>query len=142
MQVHDPGDSLIHSIGKDLSGIAEDIAEVTLDNIMDDGLGRDLPIVGTVVGLARAAVSVRDRLLLKKILLFLHELGTVPKEERQAFVQKLAEDTQFERRVGERLLMLLDRHDHLDKPRLLARIFGAYIGGAINHDRFEQFSTL
>lgn len=43
-------DSLIDSIGSSqVTELAQDFAEVTLDSILDDGLIKDIPIVGTIV---------------------------------------------------------------------------------------------
>ena len=70
-----------------------------------------------LIGVIRAAGSVRDPLLAKKLGRFLFALQSVPLDERQAFHDSLM-DRADRRRVGEALLLLLDRLDDMDKPEL------------------------
>jgi hypothetical protein len=135
-----PGeDSVVDIVASDAIDIAADLGEITLDRFLDDGFLKDIPFVGTAVKLYRAGVGIGAFLFTQKLLRFLGQLAEVPKAEREAFARRLDQDRDQKRKVGEHLLLLLERQDEMRKPALLARAFQAYIRGEID---FAQFQAL
>jgi hypothetical protein len=134
-------DAVVTAIGSpDLQeGLAE-LGEVGLDHIMSDGVLRDVPILGTLLNTVRAAGHVRDALFVRKLARFFQALDKVPFEQRQAFCASLGSTTE-RRRVGEALLLLLDRLDDMSKPELVARAFRAYMRGEIDRRQFELLAS-
>ena len=138
----DIGSSLIENLGS--SGFAEalqDIAEVALDSGLMNGIAKDIPVIGTIVHLGKAAVTIRDYFLVKKVLIFLGSLGETTSEQRQAFAKKIEADPKHRERVGEAIMLLLDRYDHLDKASLMAKVFCACIREEIDYNKFLRIST-
>lgn len=84
----------------DLQDAVGDLAEAGIDQLLKDGFLRDVPILGGVIGVIRAAGSVRDLLLAKKLGRFLLALQSVPLRERQRFHDSLGDGAE-RRRVGE-----------------------------------------
>jgi len=143
IEVSDLGQSLIQTLFRsELPDITQDIAEVALDSFLSEGVFREVPIVDTIVRLGKTYATIRDYFLLKKVLRF---LGTVKEQtthsERDAFAETLDADENYGRRVGETLLVLLDRYDHIDKSRLMALLFSGYLRQEIDHDDFFRLST-
>lgn len=140
----DIGLSLIETIASpDLADLAQDFGEIALDGILKDGLLKDLPVFSSIVGVAKVAISIRDKLLVRKLLHFLHELGDTTEEERRKFLQQFANDPKEQRKVGENLILLLDRLDNLDKPTMVAKLFKAYLKGDIrDYDEFVYYSSV
>ncbi len=133
--------SLIESIARtDLKDVATQFAEVGLDSVLDDGVVREIPIIGTIVSAASAVITIRDRLFAKKLLRFLENLDDVPVDERQAQITRLASSSKERKRVGETLLLLLDRLNDMEKPALLARAFQAFLNGRIDRSQFQGLS--
>ncbi len=124
----------------DLQGGLADLAEAGLDQLLQAGFLRDVPILGNIVGAIRTAGSVRDLLLAKKLGRFMRALQDVPLAERETFERKLGAPAE-RRRIGEALLMLLDRLDDMSKPELVARLFQAFIRGEIDFGAFQQMAT-
>ena len=122
----------------DLSEVVYELAEVGIDQLIEEGFARDIPILGTVVGLARIGLSIRDLQFMKKLHRFLAEIQTVPQKERQKFVDKMNEEEGFEARVGEDLLLLLERLDSMKKPQMVGRIFKAWLEGRIDEDTHQR----
>jgi len=120
-------------------GVA-DLAEAGLDQLLQDGFLSDVPVLGTLIRVIRTAGSVRDLLLAKKLGRFLVALQRVPLEERQAFLNSLVTRAE-RRRVGEALLLLLDRLDDMDKPELVARIFRAFMRGQLDRTTFQLMAS-
>jgi hypothetical protein len=137
-----PEASLIETIGtSDLGDIGINISEAALDALQKDGLFRDIPIVSTVVGLVKLGGAIRDYVFLKKLMRFLHHLNDIPQQEREAFINELRSEKQAQR-VGENLLLLIDRYDHYDKITLMAKLFGGYVAGEIDYGQFIRFSLV
>jgi hypothetical protein len=77
----------------DLSGIAVDIAEVTFDSILNEGVLKELPVVGALVGIWKTGVAINDYLFLKKMLLFLNESSKLSSDARKDIIEKLEDET-------------------------------------------------
>jgi len=139
----DIGLSLIETIqSSEFADVAQDLAEVGLDAILTDGIFRELPIVSTIVRVTKTVLAIRDKLLLRKIYTFLRELRGVSETERERFAAEMENDSNYQRQVGENLIMLLDRLDDLDKPTLVAKVFKAYLKGDINYHQFLRFAAV
>jgi hypothetical protein len=84
------GQSLMITLKESKLGqIIETIAEVPVDFILEDGFLREIPVVSTLVDIIRVGAAYRDRLLLKKLLLFLRELADVEPTARDRMIRQL-----------------------------------------------------
>lgn len=141
-QSGDLPESFAKTLGtSDLTTVGIDVAEVTLDSLINDGALRDLPVIGTLVNLWKAGVTVKDALFLRKLLIFLDRLKEIPVETRRDMINSLA-DKATQENVGEKLLGLLDRLDSSVKARILAGAFSAYVRGGITADEFWRVSFI
>lgn len=59
---------------EDVQDAAAELAEAGIDQLLEDGFLRDVPVLGSVLGTIRAAGRVRDFLLAKKLGRFLLRL--------------------------------------------------------------------
>lgn len=138
----DLGSSLVDTLASsDLPDVLKDLAEAGLDSLLVDGVVKDIPVIGTIVGLGKAAVNVRDYFLLRKVVCFLQGMDGISPEEWGAFVRKVEANAGYGQRVGETIMLLLDRYDHLDKASLLSRVLCGCIKGDITYDEFLRIST-
>ena len=122
--------------------ILSDVGELTLDQLLDDGIVKNIPFLGTLAKLYKAGVGVKNYLFARKLQRFLSVLSNVSPNERQAFTQRLEDDKPFRKQVGETLLVILDRLDDMRKPDLVARAFVAYITEEIDFDTFHRMSSV
>jgi hypothetical protein len=60
-----------------------------LDSFLDNGLVKDIPVLGTIVGLYKSSISISDKLFIKKVLHFLAELKDIPQDKRSEQIQKI-----------------------------------------------------
>lgn len=111
-------------------------AELVLDMSLDEGVLRDIPIVGQMAGLGRSLMSIPDRLFVLKLRRFVSELNGVPERKKKAFLERMERDGLFEK-VGEKVLMIVDQIDDADKASLAGYVFRAYVTGIIDKDQFE-----
>ncbi len=116
--------------------------EPLVDKLINDDLLKDLPILGTVVRLARISRTVTDRIYLSKMSRFLFAPTTIKDEDRQKFRERLQADEKLRKKTGEVVILLLDRFDDLEKPEMLAKILAAFIKGEIDFDQFRRFASV
>jgi hypothetical protein len=53
---------------------------------------KEIPIIGSIYKLSKAALSIRDRLFTKKLLIFISQLKDIPSQERQEIINKTETD--------------------------------------------------
>ncbi len=126
-------DSLVDS---DLQSVTVELAESLADTLLDDGLAKDIPVIGTIYGLAKFGVSVRDRLFLKKLLYFISELSQVSVEERATMISRIDQSGKYRVKVGEKLLYILDKSEDHENARIVAHLFSAFVSATLSYDEF------
>jgi len=135
--------AMIDSVSKaEFVGIGSDLAEVAFDAVMNDGLLKDIPVFGTVAGVVRSGVALRDRIFLKKVHSFLFEVNKASKKDRDEFVKNLSEKKGRKEKAGAALMLLLDKLDDIDKPEIVGRIYIAKIEGRISEAELRRFCMI
>lgn len=116
--------SIVEAVGEAGTDLAVDFAEMGIDRLLETG--KDLPVVGTIRALLQAATGIRDQMFAKKVLNFL--LGTKPisRKQRECFLRKVA-SSKRRRKLGETLMLLLERAESYEKARLLGTVFAAFV---------------
>ncbi len=142
MESNELASTLVDSLTEfDPAQITPELAELALDHILDDGIIKDIPVVRSFYAVYKTTVSLRDRALIKKITRFLFSLNKITSKERTDFKEKMAKDIKFKKKVGEHLLLILDRLDDMDKPHLVANAFGAFEKGLIGYEEFQRLAS-
>lgn len=118
-----------------------DIAEIGVDEFLDEGIIKDIPVVGTIYKLAKAGISIKDRFFIRKVGRFLVALHEINTGDKQAFQDGIKNDPEMAKKVGENLIIILDRLDDLDKPSILAKLFNAYIEKKIDFSTFRRLAS-
>ena len=118
--------------------IGAEALEFIVDQSSDDGVFKDIPIVGWFFKSASATNNFRDRFLLKKILRFFGELENLDACEKLDFTEKTNKDKKFRRKVGDRIILALDRIDDEEKSEMLAKCFDSYIIGDLTYIEFSE----
>ncbi|MDH3474212.1 MAG: hypothetical protein OEM59_11020 [Rhodospirillales bacterium] len=137
------GGSLVTTLAEsDLASVLKDVGELTLDSVLEEGVLQDLPVVATLTGIWKTGRSIRELLFLKKLMSFLIELKNIDPGARTEMIKHLEEDECFTQRVGESVILLLERLDHLDKPTLVGRAFRAYCSGFIDAEQLQKMNQV
>ncbi len=121
--------TMLDTLKTDLSGVSADYLELGLDSILDDGLLKDIPVVNSIISLYKTGVNLRERFLIKKLLVFLTSLADTAIEDRIEFIRKHEKESA---KIGEELIILLDRLDHVNKPEYVAKLFKHYLNEEIS----------
>jgi hypothetical protein len=129
----DVGQSLSDTLKRsELASVLAGLGEVSVDLINQPSLVRDIPVLGTLVGLWRTGVTIRDYFFSRKLVSFLHAMSSVPPAQPREMVQRLEADPAFGRNVGEAIVLLLDRLDAVTKAAMIGKAFKAYCEGSID----------
>jgi len=124
----------------DLQNVSIGLAEVLSDSFLEDGLLKDIPIVGTIVGLGKVSIKITDLLFLKKIISFLSELETISVKDRKMMIDKIDSSEKYKIKVGEKLLYIIDKCDDYENAKYVSMFFAGYLEGDIEYSDFLKGS--
>lgn len=136
-----PIDSVIKSIFlNEFIPIGMDIAEIEIDSLLESEVLKNIPIVKTVYGLAKVSLAVRDKYLLKKLLIFIETLnqGNAKPEEIEKRKEAAKNNKRWLRKEVELLTIHLDRLDELEKAQITAAFYIEYINQRISWSQFRE----
>lgn len=122
----------------------KDYLELSIDNFIEDGLLKDIPIVSTIVSGLKFAKNIYDRNLLKQTLTFINELnnGSISSDKLFTYRDKIENNPKkCEKELG-RILIYLNSFIDKEKSIILAKLFKAYISQNINWSEFCEFSEI
>ena len=88
-----------------------------------------------------ATRNIRDRLFLKKVFNFYLGAAEATPEEREEFCKKIEDDIKYKKKVGESLLLLIERHERFEKSFMLGRLLAIQIKGLISHEDFMRLAS-
>lgn len=136
--------SLVSSIcrSKNSADLLDKIGEVPLDKLLDEGVLREIPIIGTAISIFKAGDDVRAYFFAKKIASFLSETETVSEEDRNKFFETHCSDDKAKSELGESTLMVLDKIDNAIITRLLGHAFAIMLKGdrgCVENFEFHSF---
>jgi hypothetical protein len=126
----------------DLAHVTQDLTEVALDSLLDNGILKDIPVIGTIVGIYKGVVSIREQMFIKKIAKFLNSLSEISAKEREDMFIKLEEEGHKRQEVGEGILLILDQVDNYEKARLLGVLLKTLSTSLTNYETFKRFSSI
>lgn len=117
-----------------------EVLEFSIDQVLDSGILKDVPFVGWIAKGLSLGRSVSDRILYNKIIRFIYALDELNSSPVKSFRDKLNKEPEYKRKVGEHLLLTLDKLNDLSKPEMVARCFDHFLTGDIDFDMFAEFS--
>jgi hypothetical protein len=114
--------------------------EAAVDLATDNEAVKAVPVIGTAFKLLKGLDEVRSKALAAKLRSFL----TAPELQSERIRAKLrsgiASSAEEAEKIGEGLFLVLERMLDLDKPRLLARVFVAFLDGDITAEDLRRLS--
>lgn len=80
--------SLLNTLSEsDLTKIGMDITEISIDSILENGVLKDFPIVGSLIGIWKTGIAINDYLFLNKMILFLKESSVLSERKRKKLLK-------------------------------------------------------
>jgi len=126
----------------DLSSLVTEYGELALDSIIDDGVLRDFPVVGTVIGLMKFGSSINQHFTAKKLYKFLFELKDISQKQRNEKINEINNSKKYQSSVGELIFEFLDKIDSDGKPEIIGRLFKAVIEEKIDFNEYLRLTHI
>ena len=136
--------SLEDSLTENMFDTVGDLAEVGLDAVMDDGVLKEIPLLSTVAGIYKIGHTIKERHTIKQLALFVTELnkGCVDKNKTNRILEKLNGNQQQSKQEIEYILVVLDSYLEYEKPKMLAKLYMAYLEQRIDWTQFSMYAAL
>lgn len=100
-----------------------DIGELVIDSVLNEGLLKDIPVLGSLVGVGKCIKNAYDYIFAKKLIAFLFPIKDVPMEVRSDAIKRWEKDEFFRGNVGETLIGMIERCDNTVKAVWLSKLF-------------------
>lgn len=120
-----------------ISGLDGFINQIINNNVTDN-----VPIIKTIVGLSKGVISIRDRNYLKKIFKFLFQTNKVSEETKTKFKDKLKSKPKEVNKAGEAVWEILDSISSSEKAPMIGKVFEAYMNDDITVDQLIYLSEM
>lgn len=134
-------DTLTETIkDENFQSVITDLGETALDAVFVEGVLKEIPLIGSLFGLAKATMSIQDKLFTKKLLTFLLQLKNTAPESRKKQIEKINSDPEYKTKVGEKILYIVDKCEDNEKAIYLGQLFQCYIEEKINYEDFLRAS--
>lgn len=118
-----------------------DLGEFELGTLFDESVLKEIPAIKTVIACRKTWMAMRDQLFLRKVAEFLSACPRFTEAEKETFVRDHLSDTQKAKRLGDSLVLILDRLDDMEKPQMIATVFAAFMRGKIGFDIFRRLAA-
>jgi hypothetical protein len=125
-----------------LPDVGIDIAELSIDHLIDNPVLQGLPIVNTFIGFIQLGANIHDRLFLKKIISFLNGISQIDEAQRKKMIGKTDRSKKYRMKVGEKLLYILDSCKDYEGAERIAKLFAAFLAKQINYDQYLEASSI
>ncbi|ACD23273.1 hypothetical protein FDE76_01610 [Clostridium botulinum] len=141
-------DELIPSFKKSLFDesidIGSDLMELPIDLITENEVIKDIPVVGTIVKLGKAAITIRERHLIKKLVAFIESVNNddVESDVLEKHKQMLEANPKQLNKELEGVLILVDRQLEIEKTKILAELYKSYISKKMAWSDFIYLSEI
>ena len=125
-----------------LSDVAEEVVENIIDNNLTDSIVKDIPIIGTLVGIIQTTQNVSNYLFLRKIATFITKIKDISPKTRREIIDKVDNSGRYREKVGITLLSIIDKCDSSEKAEYIAVLFNAFLKKEIPYECFMYGSYI
>jgi hypothetical protein len=121
--------------------VAIDLSQFGLVELLGETALKEIPVIKGVVACFKVPLAIRDQLFLRKVARFLAAVPDFTATEREDFIAGHLADGEKAAKLGETLVLVLDRLDDMEKPHMVAHVFAAFVRGKITFDVFRRLAT-
>lgn len=126
----------------DLGNLAIDLTELGIDSLLNEGIIRDIPVISSLVNLAKFGANIHDKLFIKKILSFLVGLKDISSDDRKKIINEIDNSKKYRIKVGEKLFYIIDSCQDHENSEKISLIFKAFLENKINYKEFLECSNI
>lgn len=126
----------------DLKNLTKEYGELAIDGILKDGILKDIPLLGTIIGAIKFGNSINQNIATKKLYKFLFQLNKIPLEKRKQKIEEINSSKKYQSKVGEQIFELLEKIESDGKPEIIGKLFAAVIQEKIDYIKFLKASHI
>lgn len=124
-----------------INELTPEILETGFDLITDSEVLKEIPIFGIAFKSYSIYQKVTESFFTKKLLYFLFQLREISQSEREKFITEIEVKSETQK-AGERLLVILNRLNDVEKAEIIGRLFKKTILGNIEFNDFNRLSHI
>lgn len=124
--------------------LGADILEIGLDQILEEGIIKDIPVFGSFIKIGKTIKSIHDAIFAKKVLVFAQNIhsGNDSEDKWERHKEKLKNNPKRLMKELEVLLIYIDRHTKYIKNKILGKFYSLYYMGEIDWGDFEELAEI
>lgn len=121
-----------------------EIADLGINLLMDNEILKNIPFVSTTMRIYHIGKTVHDRIYISKLIAFLNEInnGIADENERKKYQEKFKCNENFRNKELEYILILIDRYIDCKKPKMLSKLYLAYLDEQIDWQDFLTYAEV
>ena len=141
---NDLSKSLKDSLSPEFESIISNAAELGIDALLEDGVLKDIPFISSAISIYRIGKSIKEQHNLKKLICFLDELSkcTLDENKHNLYTEKFQQNEKFQKQQLDYIMILVDRYLDYNKPRMLAKLYLAYLSEYIDWQTFSTYAEI
>jgi len=116
--------------------IASGLLEIGIDQLLDNGLLKEIPIVSTLSKSYDLVSSIRDRIFIQKLIAFLLSADTITDEDKFRFYNSIGKTK--DDKIGEKILFAIEKVESIEKSMMIGRLFKSLVLGLITREEFDK----
>ncbi|MEO6833910.1 MAG: hypothetical protein ABI378_14670 [Chitinophagaceae bacterium] len=125
----------------EILSLSKDLGEAAIDSVLEDGIFKDIPIIGIGISVIKLINSASDRILLSKIIHFINDLNLKNQDEIDEFKENYFKNHDY-KKIGSKILLILERADNLTKIEWLAKSLRLFVDNTIDKNQFLRISSI
>ncbi len=114
-------------------------SEVLLDQMLSDGLLKDIPILSNLVGLYNVKTAISDRIFYKKVISFYRSFSDVDRKSFDKWSIWANKNIDKSDQIADSLVLHIDSQNEAIKCNLIGHLFKKLVESYISIDEFEYF---
>lgn len=122
--------------------LSVDYSEIFIDDIIENEILKDIPIVKTIVGAVNVGRSINQLWFAKKILTFLKEFnsGDIEAEKLNEFKVRLSKEPKFRQKMTEQVMVFNERFIEITKSKISAQLLVSFVNQEISYEEFVNLN--
>ncbi|KPQ25484.1 MAG: hypothetical protein HLUCCA13_05505 [Halomonas sp. HL-48] len=137
-----PKNRLVETIKSDETrDLLADGTDTVIDVLSESEVASQIPFAGLVVKTYQASKSIRERMQIKKLAKFLEYPSQMSEAEKNKFAAQF-ENVDKEEEFGEQMLVLIDKADDAEKPKIIGRLLAARVKGHFDQNTFMRLCKM
>lgn len=136
-------ETMFSSIASNMNDTLIEITEMGIDSLLEEGILKSIPILGTIASLCRTGINLHERNLIRQTATFIVSFngGTIDQKKLDNYRASLEDPKKAEKELG-RVILLLDRLLEEEQSKILGRFYHAYVAGEIKWEKFVELSEV